>query len=341
MTIILALLLFGVIVLIHEFGHFIFAKKNGVTVHEFALGMGPKLFGIEKNGTVYSLRLLPIGGFCAMEGEDEESDKPGSFGQKSILQRASIIFAGPFFNLVLAVLFLIPVFIYIGSPTTTIDQVVDNSPAQVANLQKGDTIKEINGVKITSWNDFTNAITSSEGKELNVLVDRDNKEVKVNMTPQVSEDGSYKVGVTCEREKNFFNAIKESFITTGQMIVQMVTFLKQMITGTVPGGFSNSVAGPIGVISIVSGAAKTGFINLLYLGSIISLNLGIINLVPFPALDGGRLFLLLIEAIRGGKKINPDKEAMINMIGFCALMAFMVFITYSDVTKLFKGIIKF
>lgn len=341
MTIIIALLLFGVIVLIHEFGHFILAKKNGVTVHEFAVGMGPKLFGVEKNGTLYSLRLLPIGGFCAMEGEDEDSDKPGSFGRKSILQRASIIFAGPFFNLVLAVIFLIPVFIYIGSPTTTIDQVIDNSPAQAANLQKGDTIKEINGQEITSWNEFTEVITTSEGKELNVVVDRDNKSVKLSITPEIGEDGTYKVGVTCLRNKNVINAIKESFVTTGQMIVQMVTFLKQMITGTVPGGFSNSVAGPVGVISIVSDAAKTGFINLLYLGSIISLNLGIINLVPFPALDGGRLFLLLIEALRGGKKINPDKEAMINMIGFCALMAFMVFITYSDVTKLFKGIIKF
>ena len=341
MTIIIALLLFGVIVLIHEFGHFILAKKIGVTVHEFAVGMGPKLFGVEKNGTLYSLRLLPIGGFCAMEGEDEDSDKPGSFGRKSILQRASIIFAGPFFNLVLAVIFLIPVFIYIGSPTTTIDQVIDNSPAQAANLQKGDTIKEINGQEITSWNEFTEVITTSEGKELNVVVDRDNKSVKLSITPEIGEDGTYKVGVTCLRNKNVINAIKESFVTTGQMIVQMVTFLKQMITGTVPGGFSNSVAGPVGVISIVSDAAKTGFINLLYLGSIISLNLGIINLVPFPALDGGRLFLLLIEALRGGKKINPDKEAMINMIGFCALMAFMVFITYSDVTKLFKGIIKF
>ena len=341
MTIIAALLLFGVIVLVHEFGHFIFAKKNGVTVHEFALGMGPKLFGKEYNGTMYSLRLLPIGGFCAMEGEDEESDKPGSFGQKSILQRASIIFAGPFFNLVLAVIFLIPVFTYLGTPTTTIDQVVENSPAQIATLQSGDIIKEINGKKVTSWTEFTDIVTSSKGKELNIVIDRDNKTLNVNLTPKKDKDGAYKVGVTCERQKSFVKAIKDSFVTTGQMTVQMVTFLKQMITGTVPGGFSNSVAGPVGVISIVSGAAKTGIINLLYLGSIISLNLGIINIVPFPALDGGRLFLLLIEALRGGKKINPDKEAMINMIGFCALMAFMVFITYSDITKLFKGIIKF
>ena len=341
MTIIIALLLFGVIILIHEFGHFIFAKKNGITVHEFAIGMGPKLFGKEKNGTLYSIRLLPIGGYVAMEGEDEESNKPGSFGTKSILQRASVIFAGPFFNLVLAVIFLIPVFIYIGSPTTTLDQITENSPAYEANLKSGDTIKSIDGNEITSWTEFTQVISQSNGKELNFVVERNGEMVKINVTPEKSEDGSYKVGVTCIRDKNIVNAIKDSFITTGQMMVQMVTFLKQMITGTVPGGFTNSVAGPVGVISIVSDAARTGIINLLYLGSIISLNLGIINLVPFPALDGGRLLLLFIEWIRGGKKINQEKEAMINMIGFCALMAFMVFITYNDVTKLFKGIIKF
>lgn len=340
MTIIAALLLFGVIILIHEFGHFIFAKKNGITVHEFAIGMGPKLFSKEKNGTMYSIRILPIGGYVSMEGEDEDSNKPGSFGTKSILQRASVIFAGPFFNLVLAVIFLIPVYIYMGSPTTTLE-ILDNTPASKANLQSGDIVKSVNGKEINSWNEFTKVISSSKGEELNIAVDRNNKTVKVNVVPEKNEDGTYKIGVTYKKDRNIINAIKQSFIQTGQMTMQMITFLKQMITGTVPGGFTNSVAGPVGVISIVSGAAKTGIMNLLYLGSIISLNLGIINLVPFPALDGGRLLLLFIEWIRGGKKINPDKEAMINMIGFCALMAFMVFITYNDVTKLFKGIIKF
>lgn len=340
MTIIAALLLFGVIILIHEFGHFIFAKKNGITVHEFAIGMGPKLFGKEKNGTMYSIRILPIGGYVSMEGEDEESNKPGSFGTKSILQRASVIFAGPFFNLVLAVIFLIPVYAYMGSPTTTLE-ILENTPASKANLQSGDIVKGVNGKEINSWNEFTKIISSSSGEELSITVDRNNKTVKVNVIPEKNEDGTYKIGVTYKKDRNIVTAIKQSFIQTGQMTLQMINFLKQMITGTVPGGFTNSVAGPVGVISIVSGAAKTGILNLLYLGSIISLNLGIINLVPFPALDGGRLLLLFIEWIRGGKKINPDKEAMINMIGFCALMAFMVFITYNDVTKLFKGIIKF
>ncbi len=334
MTIIAALLLFGVIVLVHEFGHFIFAKKNGVTVHEFAIGMGPKIFGKEKNGTEYSIRLLPIGGYISMEGEDEESNKVGSFGTKTILQRASVIFAGPLFNLVLAVLFLIPVFIYIGSPTTTIEQVVPNGPAYEANLEVGDTIKTIDGQEINSWNQFTDKISKSNGKGLNLVVQRENSSVDVTVTPEKGEDGAYKIGVISERDKNILGAIKESFVTTGDMIVQMITFLKQMITGTVPGGVTNSVAGPVGVIGIVADAAKTGIINLLYLGAVISLNLGIINLVPFPALDGGRLLLLFIEWVRGGKKISQDKEAMINTVGFCALMAFIVFVTYNDVTKL-------
>ncbi len=341
MTIFIALLLFGVIILIHELGHFLLAKKNGVVVHEFSIGMGPKLYGKEKNGTLYSIRALPIGGYVSMEGEDEESNKPGSFSEKSILQRASVIFAGPLFNFILAILFLIPVFIYIGSPTTTLDQIIENSPAMEANLHSGDIIKRVDGRTINSWNEFTDKIASSNGKELTLVVERDNKEIQTNLKPELGEDGSYKVGVSCKREKNFVNAIKDSFTATWQMIVQMVVFLKQMITGTVPGGFSNSVAGPIVLITLVSDAAKMGIINLLYLGSVISLNLGIINLVPFPALDGGRLLLLFVEWIRGGKKINPDKEAMLNMIGFCALMAFMVFITYNDVTRLIKGFFKF
>ncbi|MEG0051182.1 MAG: RIP metalloprotease RseP [Terrisporobacter sp.] len=341
MTIIVALILFGIIIMIHELGHFIFAKKNGVTVHEFAIGMGPQVFAKEKNGTKYSLRLLPIGGYCAMEGEDEESNKDGSFGRKSILQRASIIFAGPLFNLITAVIFLIPVFIYIGSTTTTLDTVVDKSPAMKASLQKGDTIKEIDGKPIKSWDEFTDKISSSNGKEISMVIDRDGKSIKVNLTPQKAEDGTYKVGVTSLREKNIIKSIGEAFTSTFEMTSQMLLFLKQMITGTVPGGFTNAVAGPVGVISLVSGAAKAGFFNLLYLGSIISLNLGIMNLIPFPALDGGRLVLLFLEWIRGGKKINAEKENMINMIGLCALMAFMVFITYNDITKLFRGVFKF
>lgn len=333
MTIIVAILAFGLIVFIHELGHFLFAKKAGVRIHEFAIGMGPKIYGFKKGETVYSIRLLPLGGYVAMEGEDGESHDPRAFGNKTILQRASILFAGPFFNIILAAVILIPVFIFIGSPSTTLREVIDGSPAQVAGLQAGDTIKSINGEEIKSWNELSQAINSSKGKDLKITIDRNGSKEQINVTPEAKE-GSYVIGIYPKNEKNILGAFSNAIKTTISMIVQMVTFLAQLITGTLPGGVEGAVTGPVGVISIVADATKAGFINVLYLASVISLNLGVLNLLPIPALDGGRLFFLAIEFIRGGKKIDPNKEGMINMIGFAALMLFMLFITYKDIVRL-------
>lgn len=334
MTIIVAILLFGVIVFIHELGHFLFAKLSGVKVHEFAIGMGPKLFSIKKD-TVYSIRLLPIGGFVSMEGEDEESSDPNSFGKKTILQRASIIFAGPFFNIILTVLLLCSVFMFMGSQTTKIGNIVDNGPAYNAGLQIGDEIESINGKNINSWQDVITNLGNSDGSSVVLKVDRNGETKEINVTPQKSEDGRYIIGIESKIQRNPITAIKNAFLTTWDMTVQMITFLGQLITGTVPGGVSNSVTGPLGVINVVSEAAKMGIVNVLYIGAVISLNLGIINLIPLPALDGGRLLFLGIEALRGGKKFDPNKEAMINLVGLGALMTFMVFITYKDIIRLF------
>ncbi len=334
MTILVAILLFGVIVFIHELGHFLFAKLNGVKVHEFAIGMGPKLFSIKKD-TVYSIRLLPLGGFVSMEGEDEESSDPNSFGRKTVLQRASIIFAGPFFNIVLTVILLCSVYMFIGSQTTTIGNVVDNGPAYNAGLQIGDEIESVNGKSINSWQDVINNLSNSDGNNVILKVKRDGETKEINVTPEKNSEGRYIIGIETKVERNVFTSIKNAFITTWDMIVQMITFLGQLVTGTVPGGVSNSVTGPLGVINVVSQAAKTGIVNVFYIGAVISLNLGIINLVPLPALDGGRLLFLGIEALRGGKKFDPNKEAMINLVGLGALMVFMVFITYKDIIRLF------
>ena len=356
MTIVIALLLFGIIILIHEFGHFLLAKKNGVTVHEFSIGMGPKIYSREKNGTEYSLRILPIGGYVSMEGEEDGFDRSeedddldnaedndlmfdtkddteeknevysenevevneGSFAEKTVLQRASIIFAGPFFNFLGCIGFLVVLFLIIGVPTTKVGTLVDNAPAQAVGIKVGDEIKEVNGQEVTSSTDITNIISASKGKEINLVVNRDGKDVEFDLSPKFSKDTqTYIIGITFD------------------IAVQMVEFLGQLVTGRVAGGLSDSVAGPVGVIGMVSDAAKTGITNLLYLGAVISLNLGIMNLVPFPALDGGRLLLLLIEALRGGKKLDPSKEAMINIVGMSVLMAFMLFITYKDILRLF------
>ena len=334
MTIIVAILLFGVIVFIHELGHFLFAKFNGVKVHEFAIGMGPKLFSIKKD-TEYSIRLLPLGGFVSMEGEDEESKDPRSFGSKSILQRASIIFAGPFFNIVLTIILFIPIFMFIGTQTTTLGNVIENGPAYDAGIKVGDKIEAVNGVEVKSWQDIIESLNNSDGSEVKLSIDRNGEDKEILVTPEKNEEGRYIIGIETKVERNIFISITNAFTTTWDMIIQMVTFLGQLVTGTVPGGVSNSVTGPLGVINIVSEAAKMGIVNVMYIGAVISLNLGIINLVPLPALDGGRLLMLAIEAIRGGKKIDPNKEAMINMVGIGALMLFMVFITYKDILRLF------
>lgn len=335
MTIIAAIILFGIIVFVHELGHFLLAKKAGIKIHEFAVGMGPKLFATKKGETLYSLRLLPIGGYCAMEGEDGESNDPRSFGQKSILQRASVLFAGPFFNIVFAVILLIPVFIYMGSPSTTLGQIIPDSPAQAVGLKVDDKILDINGNQINSWEDVITSLHGSNGEEISITVER-NKESKVfNVTPQKNEQGNYVIGIGYKPNKNFLTAIGSAFTTTIDMTKQMIQFFGQLVTGTVPGGVENSVTGPVGVISIVSDQASKGIFNLMYIGAVISLNLGILNLLPIPALDGGRLVMLAIEGIRGGKKLDPNKEAAIHMVGFALLMGFMVFITYKDIVRLF------
>ena len=334
MTIIVTLLVFSIIVFIHELGHFTFAKMNGVKVHEFSIGMGPKIYSIKKD-TEYSIRLLPLGGFVSMEGEDEESSDPRSFGAKSILQRASIIFAGPFFNIIFTIILFIPIFMFIGSQTTTLGGVTENGPAYSAGVKVGDTIEAIDGKKVNSWQDVIQSLNESDGSDVKLSIDRNGQNKEISVTPQKGEDGRYVIGIETKVERNILTSIKNAFTTTYDMTVQMITFVGQLFAGTVPGGVGNSVSGPLGVISIVSEAAKMGIVNIMYIAAVLSLNLGIINLVPFPALDGGRLFMLAIEAIRGGKKLDPNKEAMINMVGLGALMIFMVFITYKDILRLF------
>lgn len=332
-TILMAILGFGIIVFIHELGHFLFAKKAGVKIHEFSIGMGPKIYSFTKGETKYSIRILPLGGYVAMEGEDESSHDPRSFGNKSILQRASILFAGPFFNILLAVVILIGIYTYQGIPTTTLKDITIGSVAQKAGIKPGDTITEINGKEIKTWTELSRTIQNSKGNELNITIERDGKESKVEVTPEL-KDGSYLIGIYPKNKKNIFTAFTTAIKVTIAMLLQIILFFVKLVTGNLPGGLGNSVAGPIGVISIVADATKVGIISVLNLAAVISLNLGVLNLLPIPALDGGRLFFLLIEFLRGGKKIDPEKEGMVNFIGFAALMVLMIFVTYKDIVRL-------
>lgn len=337
MRIILIILLFSLIVLFHELGHFIFAKRSGIGVIEFAVGMGPKVFSIERGGTAYSFRLIPIGGFVAMEGEDgaEAEVEENSFGSKTVWQRMQTIAAGPIFNIILTVILLIPVFFYMGSPTNKIDSVMNNMPAYEVGIKAGDVIEKVNGKTVTNGTEVSEAITAAGNKEMSITLDRDGKTVEVKVTPK-EQDGRNMVGIQYVMEKSVFGSIKRAFSATYQMTVRMLQFIGQLFTGNLPMKVTEAVSGPVGVISIVNDASQAGAINVVYVMAVISLNLGILNLLPIPALDGFRILMLIIELLRGGKKFNPEKEGMVNFIGFMLLIGFTIFVTYNDVLKLIK-----
>lgn len=334
MTIIAGILLFGFIVFIHELGHFLFAKKAGINIYEFSIGMGPKIISKQKDETMYSIRAFPIGGYVSMEGEDEKVSTQNSFGEKTLLQRASVIAAGPIFNIILTILLLIPVFFSMGVPTNEniVGTVQQGSPAIESGLTDNDKILSIDGEEVNSWEEIV-SILSTKSSEINLLVDRNGEEIEISVTPK-EEDGRYIIGIVPYYEKSISNSVFSAFTTTFDMIKEMLSFLLQLVTGSLPEDQKDAVAGPIGVIGIVSDAASMGITQLVYVGAVISLNLGVMNLLPIPALDGGRLLFLLFEAITG-KKLDPDKEIMINNVGFMMLMAFMLFVTFKDVGRLF------
>lgn len=331
MNIIISLIVFGILVLFHEFGHFIVAKKAGVKIHEFAIGMGPKIYSYKGDETEYSLRLLPIGGYVRMEGEDEESSDPRSFNNKNIFQKISIIFAGPLMNFILAILLLTGMFMYNGVPGTTIETTIDNSPAQQAGIEQGDKILKINDSNIKNWDDIRKTISSSTTNNIKIEVERDGSVLEYNIIPEY-ENGKKKIGIESRYEKGVMSSFKYAVNQTFFILEQMIDFLGKAITGNVS---KDEVAGPVGIINVVGQAADAGMINVVFLAAVISINLGLFNLLPIPALDGGRIIFLLIELIRG-KKMDPEREGSIHFVGFVALMLLMVFTIYNDVSRIIK-----
>ena len=339
-TIIVAILFFGVLIFIHELGHFIAAKLNGVGVYEFSLGMGPKLFSVKRRETAYSLRLFPIGGYVKMVGEDEEAYSPDSFSQKSVWRRLTVLFAGPFMNFVLAIIVFVIIYSLIGAvDTNKIGTVVADSPAAVAGIMDGDVIKSINGKKINNWYAVQNTMqTVSDGTAVPVVVLRGGTEMTFSVTPYygpVNEDDNYpwKIGITNAVVRyNFFTAIGIGFQQTYEFTKQLLVALFQMITGQIPA----EVTGPVGIVNILGDAIQANIRTVLMLLAILSINLGVVNLLPLPALDGGRMVFLLVEGVRG-KPMNPEREGMVHFIGLLALFALMIIITYQDIARLITG----
>ncbi|SHI79190.1 regulator of sigma E protease [Geosporobacter subterraneus DSM 17957] len=329
-TILVAFIVFGLLVVFHELGHFTVAKFVGIKVHEFAIGMGPRFLKVKKGETEYSLRILPIGGYVKMEGEDEASTDAGSFNNKPIWARMAVLIAGPFMNFVLAVLLFTMIFYSLGFPTTIIDRVTPGFPAEQVGLRPGDQITSINGENITNWDQIVRMINGSREQELSIILLREGAEKQFRVTPVINRETDQAIiGITPAAEKSLVKSITTSIDRMFFIMGGMMEFLGNLFGGKAS---TEDVVGPVGIIHLVGEAAKTSIYNVMSLAALISINLGIVNLIPIPALDGGRLLFLLFEGI-SGRPIDPEKEGFIHLVGFVLLMVLMLFIAYKDIIR--------
>jgi len=333
-----AILVFGVLIFFHELGHFAVAKAVKIRVYEFSLGFGPKLAGLLRNGTAYNIRLLPLGGFVRMAGmdpEDKEAVEGERFGDKTVFQRMAVIAAGPVMNFVLAwILFTVIFFSLGGAPvadSTRIKDVITGYPAEAAGIKPGDEIYSIEGKRVHGWEDITSSIHNRPGLETQIVIIRDDRQIEISVVPMASEDGRGLIGIEPHREPvNPLVALGGALKATGQVTVNIIYFIGQMITGKAPA----ELGGPVRVIWEIDRAVESGFYYLLNLAAFLSINLGLFNLFPIPALDGSRLMFLTIEGVRG-RPVDPVRENFIHLVGFGFLLLLVVFITYNDILQLF------
>lgn len=413
------IVIFGSLVFFHELGHFLFAKRAGILVREFAIGMGPKILGITKGETIYTIRLLPIGGYVRMAGEDMDQVElqPGyrvglilndqnivekiilnqkaqyqnilfmeveradlakalfiegydedeqlkrfsvardavivengketilapydrQFDAKSLGHRAMTIFAGPLFNFILAFFIFILLAVLQGIPTyePIVSGINVDSPAEQAGLKPGDLVTEINGDKVETWDDLTAAVQKEPEAPLNFVVEREGEQVALEIMPKLQEvDGQemWMIGISYrspfEKTFNPIEVVKYGAEQTYAGATLIFDALFKLVTGE----FSiDALAGPVGIYEATDTVAKTGIYNLMYWGAMLSINLGIMNLLPLPALDGGRLLFFGYEAIRG-KPVDRQKEGLIHFVGIVLLMLLMVVVTWNDIQRLF------
>ncbi len=331
-TILIALFVFGILVVFHEFGHFSIAKLVGIKVHEFSVGMGPRIFKISGKETEYSIRILPLGGFVKMEGEDETSTDERSFNNKPVWARFLVVAAGSIMNFVLAILLFIIIFYSIGFPTTTVRETAPGFPAEKAGILPGDKITAIDGIQIHNWDKIVETINNKKDKEMEIIILRNDEQKKIRVSPIINEDTKQVlIGISPTTKKSFFQSIKISFDRMLFVIRGMFSFFAQIFEGKAS---TDDVVGPVGIIHLVGEAAKFGIYNVMSLAALISVNLGMINLLPIPALDGARLVFLAIEGIIG-KPIDPEKEGFVHFVGFVLLMGLMLFIVYKDIIRFY------
>ncbi|HHY74659.1 MAG TPA: RIP metalloprotease RseP [Bacillus bacterium] len=413
-TVIAFIIIFGALVFFHELGHLVFAKRAGMLCREFAIGFGPKVFSFRRNETLYTIRLLPLGGFVRVAGEDPElvEVKPGynvglvfgkndkvskivvnnkskypnakvievehidlvyqlsisgyeqdeealqtfrideramlvsddqetqiapyhrQFASKTIPQRAMQIFAGPMMNFILAIVLFIILGSLVGTPSKEpiLGELINDSSAVSAGLKQGDRVLSIDNVAITNWEEMVGIIQKNAEKPLHFIVDRNGKQLDFEVTPKLRDNsGIGYIGIYQTFEKSLIGSVVYGFEQTYDLTIQIIFALGQLIVGQ---SSIDDLAGPVGIYNLTDQVAQTGIFNLILLAAGLSINLGIVNLLPLPALDGGRLLFIGVEAVRG-KPIDPQKEGIVHFIGFALLMLLMLVVTWNDIQRYF------
>lgn len=341
MRIILALLIFSVIVIVHELGHFLLAKYNGITVTEFSVGMGPRLLSAEWGGTRYSLKLLPFGGSCMMVGEEEESSDEGSFGSKSVWARIAVVAAGPIFNFILAFVLSVIIVGNLGYDDTVI-QVTPGFPAAEAGMQDGDEIVRMGGSRTMLYREISLFNSMHQGSAAEVTYRRDGQKYTVTLTPVKDENGFYRYGfekMNTRTKGNVLQVFKYSAAELRYYLKATVESLAMLFRGRVG---LDDMSGPVGIVDAIGDTYEANradgwyyvTLSMIMMSILLSVNLGVMNFLPIPALDGGRLVFLVIEAIRG-RALPQEKESMVHFVGFMFLMGLMVVILMNDVKNIF------
>lgn len=348
-TLLLFILILGLIILVHEFGHYLFARLTGVHVHEFAIGMGPKIFSkvSKKTDIRYSIRAIPLGGFVSLAGEEVEIDevrkkyKGKTLQDKNVFQRFLVMFFGAGFNFIFAILLIFAIGLIYGGKdmTPVLSEIAENTPAYEAGLEAGDKIVKINNYKVKYVDDIQLylAITDkSEPVTFTVLKDGEATTRKYVITAEkivVDKQTSYLfgIGMSPKPTKGFINIVKYTFEQAGSLFKQMFVTIGGLFTGKIG---VNQLSGPVGIYGVVGQAKTYGMASILSLIAFLSINVGVINLIPFPAFDGGRILFLFIEKIKGSP-VNSKVENIIHTVGFILIILLIVYVTFNDILKLF------
>ncbi len=333
-TILAFIFVFGLLVVGHELGHYLVAKLVGIKVEEFSVGFGRPLLRWQRGETMYGVRMLPLGGFVRMTGEDgAASTDPRSFANRPVVQRMAVVVAGPVMNVVLAVILFGLVFFMVGapSPEPVLGGIMPQSPAAEAGLEAGDRVVAVDNKPVNSWEDLAYSIRQNEDQALELEVQREAQTLEVEVTP-VPEDSTGVPVIGIERKMTSMSVLAslgEGLSQTVDFTLFILATLVEMVTGQVPA----DVAGPVGIAQIVGEVARTGMVNLLTLAAVLSINLAIFNLFPIPVLDGGQILFLALEGVRG-KPLDPDQEGYFRYIGIFLLLLLLVAVTLRDIARI-------